>query len=112
MGRPVHLFLQYWAVDAFRADRILADHGLAPEAGSAGAKAVARLSAAGQAHWRETLGLAKEIGEVDIDGVAKTNGSPSDAPETTTCVAPNGVSTSRDSNGIGHSSIDRAYAPR
>ena len=33
LGRPVHLFLQYWALDAFRADRIEADHGLAPEAG-------------------------------------------------------------------------------
>ena len=36
LGRPVHLFLQYWALDAFRADRIEADHGLAPEAGAGG----------------------------------------------------------------------------
>lgn len=67
MGRPVHLFLQYWAVDAFRSDRIRADHGLAPEAGPAGAAAVARLAEAGQAPWRETLRIAKEIGEVDIE---------------------------------------------
>ncbi len=66
MGRPVHWFLQYWAVDAFRADRIHADHGLAPEAGPAGAEAVARLAHCGQAPWTETLALAKEIGEVDI----------------------------------------------
>ena len=66
LGRPVHLFLQYWALDAFRADRIDADHGLAGEAGRAGAAAVRRLVAAGQAPWRETLGLAKEIGEVDV----------------------------------------------
>ncbi len=66
VGRPVHLFLQYWAVDAFRADRIDADHGLAPEAGADGRAAVRRLAAAGQAPWRETLGLAKDIGDVDI----------------------------------------------
>ena len=35
LGRPVHLFLQYWALDAFRADHIDRDHGLAPEAGAA-----------------------------------------------------------------------------
>ena len=36
LGKPVNLFLQYWALDAFRADRIDADHGLSPEAGAAG----------------------------------------------------------------------------
>ena len=36
LGRPVHLFLQYWALDAFRAGRIGRDHGLAPEAGDEG----------------------------------------------------------------------------
>jgi peroxiredoxin family protein len=36
LGKPVNVFLQYWALDAFRADRIAADHGLAPEAGAAG----------------------------------------------------------------------------
>ena len=48
LGRPVHLFLQYWALDAFRADRIERDHGLAPEAGAAGRAAVDALRAAGQ----------------------------------------------------------------
>ena len=33
LGKPVNVFLQYWALDAFRTDRIEADHGLAPEAG-------------------------------------------------------------------------------
>jgi peroxiredoxin family protein len=66
LGRPVHLFLQYWALDAFRADRIDADHGLAPEAGAAGRQAVADLRAAGQAPWPETLRQAKELGDVDI----------------------------------------------
>jgi peroxiredoxin family protein len=66
LGRPVHLFLQYWALDAFRAGRVEAAHGLAPEAGEAGARHVEELRAAGQQHWSETLRQAKEIGEVDI----------------------------------------------
>ena len=36
MGRPVEILLQYWALDAFRADRITKDHGLSPEAGEEG----------------------------------------------------------------------------
>ena len=40
LGKPVNLFLQYWALDAFRADLIAADHGLAPEAGPEGRRAV------------------------------------------------------------------------
>lgn len=66
LGRPVHLFLQYWALNAFRADRIARDHGLAPEAGPDGRAAVDALSAAGQASWAETLRQAKEIGSVDV----------------------------------------------
>jgi peroxiredoxin family protein len=66
LGRPVHLFLQYWALDAFRADRIDRDHGLAPEAGPEGADAVRRLRDAGQASWAETLRQAKAIGPVEI----------------------------------------------
>ncbi|MEX0709827.1 MAG: DsrE/DsrF/DrsH-like family protein [Chloroflexota bacterium] len=66
IGRPVHLFLQYWALDAFRADRIAADHGLAPEAGAAGRRAVDALQDAGQAPWHETLRQAKELGQVEI----------------------------------------------
>jgi len=66
VGRPVHLFLQYWALDAFRADRIGADHGLAPEAGPEGRAAVDRLAGAGQLPWHETLRMAKDIGEVDV----------------------------------------------
>ena len=66
LGRPVNVFLQYWALDAFRADRIGADHGLAPEAGSEGRASVDRLRAAGQASWAETLRQAKELGGVDV----------------------------------------------
>ncbi len=66
LGRPVHLFLQYWALDAFRSDRIAADHGLASEAGADGKAAVDALQAAGQATWSETMRQAKELGDVDI----------------------------------------------
>ena len=67
LGRPVVLFLQYWALDAFRADRIAADHGLAPEAGIEGREKVEALRAAGQASWADTLRMAKELGTVDIE---------------------------------------------
>ncbi len=63
MGRKVNVFLQYWALDAFRADRITKDHGLAPEAGPDGAEAYAR---SGGQHWSEILRQAKDIGEVGI----------------------------------------------
>jgi peroxiredoxin family protein len=67
LGKPVKVFLQYWALDAFRADRIEADHGLAPEAGPDGRVAVDALRAAGQVSWAETLRSAKELGDVDIE---------------------------------------------
>jgi peroxiredoxin family protein len=67
LGRPVNIFLQYWALDAFRADRIGRDHGLAPEAGAEGRRAVDDLALAGQATWAETLASAKDIGSVDIE---------------------------------------------
>jgi peroxiredoxin family protein len=66
LGRPVNLFLQYWALDAFRAARIDADHGLAAEAGEGGRQAIDALRAAGQASWAETLRQAKELGGIDI----------------------------------------------
>jgi peroxiredoxin family protein len=66
MGRPVDVFLQYWALDAFRADRIGRDHGLAPEAGAEGRRQVDRLAKAGQASWADTLRQAKDLGEIDI----------------------------------------------
>ncbi len=67
LGKPVNIFLQYWALEAFRADRIERDHGLAPEAGPEGRAAVDALRKAGQASWSETLRSAKELGSVDIE---------------------------------------------
>ncbi len=66
LGRPVRIFLQYWGLDAFRADRIAADHGLAPEAGEAGAAAVKEALKTGKGDWVATLQAAKELGDVDI----------------------------------------------
>lgn len=66
LGKPVNLFLQYWALDAFRADRIDQDHGLAAEAGAEGRAHVDALRAAGQASWADTLRMAKELGGVEI----------------------------------------------
>jgi peroxiredoxin family protein len=63
MGRPVDLFLQYWALDAFRADRILKDHGVAPEAP---AEAPELMRSHGGDHWSELLRQAKDLGEVRI----------------------------------------------
>jgi len=67
LGKPVNVFLQYWALDAFRRDRIERDHGLAAEAGTEGRAHVDHLHAAGQATWPETFRQAKELGAVDIE---------------------------------------------
>ena len=63
MGRKVNVFLQYWALDAFRADRIYKDHGVAPEAGPEGIELVQRHNSL---HWSEVFRQAKDIGEVTI----------------------------------------------
>jgi peroxiredoxin family protein len=66
LGKPVNIFLQYWALDAFRANRIGDDHGLSPEAGREGREAVDALREAGQSSWADTLRQAKELGGIDI----------------------------------------------
>ena len=66
LGKPVNVFLQYWALDAFRRDRIEGDHGLAPEAGREGRDHVDHLRRAGQASWADVLRQAKDLGGVDI----------------------------------------------
>ena len=66
LGKPVNVFLQYWALDAFRSDRIAGDHGLAPEAGTEGRMHVDELRRAGQAGWADVMRQAKDLGEVDI----------------------------------------------
>jgi peroxiredoxin family protein len=67
MGRPVNLFLQYYALDAFRTGNVHADHALSPEA-TAGQAPVVRAHP-GQ-HWSDLLQQAKEIGAVNIQACA------------------------------------------
>lgn len=67
MGRKVNVFLQYWALDAFRADRVLKDHGVVPEAGEDGLRV---LQAQGKTHWSELFRQAKDLGEVSIQACA------------------------------------------
>lgn len=69
MGKRVNVFLQFWALDAFRADRIEKDHGVSAEAGPEGAEAMRRMNERGQ-HWSETFRQAKDIGDVGIDACA------------------------------------------
>jgi len=69
MGRPVNVFLQYWALDAFRRDKVVADHGAAAEAGPGGA-ALVRANQAGERHWSALFRQAKDIGDVKIHACA------------------------------------------
>ena len=67
MGRPVKIFLQYYALDAFRAGKVSLDHGLA---GEATADQMADVRGHKGQHWSELLEQAKEVGEVDIQACA------------------------------------------
>ena len=63
MGRKVNVFLQYWALDAFRADRVVKDHGVSLEAGEDGRRA---MQEQGKPHWSELFRQAKDLGDVHI----------------------------------------------
>jgi peroxiredoxin family protein len=67
MGRTVNVFLQYYALDAFRADRIGADHALSPEATAEQAPSVKNHPGT---HWSELFRQAKEVGEVSVHACA------------------------------------------
>jgi peroxiredoxin family protein len=67
MGRPVNIFLQYYALDAFRAGHVNDDHRLSAEATDAQAPVVR--AHPGQ-HWSELLRQAKDVGEVEIQACA------------------------------------------
>ena len=69
MGRSVNVFLQYWAVDAFRKDRVGADHGVVAEAGADGA-ALVHKDQVGDRHWSALFRQAKDIGDVRIHACA------------------------------------------
>jgi peroxiredoxin family protein len=63
LGKSVNVLLQFWGLDAFRADHFGETRGLASDAGAAG-----RGLAPGHARllWAETLRQAKELGDVRI----------------------------------------------
>jgi peroxiredoxin family protein len=67
MGRTVNVFLQYYALDAFRADRISGDHALSPEATAQQAPAVKNHPGT---HWSELFRQAKEVGDVSVHACA------------------------------------------
>jgi len=64
MDRPVNILLMYWALDAFRADRIAKDHGLAYDA--ARPRFNEPVERIGEIPWLETFRQAKEIGDMTI----------------------------------------------
>ncbi len=70
LGRPVNVLLQYWALQAFRADRGDGTTKLSPEAGQDGAAAVQTRAPQGRLPWLETFRQAKELGEVSITACA------------------------------------------
>ena len=63
LDRPVNVLLQFWALDAFRADNVDLDHGLAFESRRAGEEPPAK---AGALPWAETFRQARELGDVHI----------------------------------------------
>jgi peroxiredoxin family protein len=64
MDRPVNVLLMFWALDAFRADRIATAHGLAYDA--ARSRPTEPVEQVGALPWLETFRQAKEIGEMSI----------------------------------------------
>ena len=64
MDRPVNVLLMYWALDAFRADRIEKDHGLAYDA--ARPRFNEPVDRVGEIPWLQTFRQAKEIGEMTV----------------------------------------------
>jgi peroxiredoxin family protein len=64
MGTPVSVLLMYWALDAFRADRIENDHGLAYDASRP--RWNEPVEHVGNIPWQETFRQAKELGDVTI----------------------------------------------
>lgn len=67
MGRPVNVFLQYYALDAFRSGSVTADHALSSEATATQAPVIR--AHPGQ-HWSELFKQAKDVGEVNIQACA------------------------------------------
>lgn len=66
MGKTVNVFLQYWALEAFKKNALTKDHGVSAEAGPEGASILARWDQANPVHWSDTLRQIKEMGDVHV----------------------------------------------
>ena len=64
MDRPVNILLQYWALDAFRMERLQESHGLAWDSTADGASRPVKGTKA--IPWLETFRMAKELGSLSI----------------------------------------------
>ena len=64
MDRPVNILLQYWALDAFRTERVNESHGLAWDATAEGASRP--VNGTKSIPWLETFRMAKELGSISI----------------------------------------------
>ncbi len=64
MERPVNVLVQYWALDAFRKDRIETDLGLSFDATIAGTKRP--VGGTKSIAWLDAFRMAKELGEMTI----------------------------------------------
>ncbi len=64
MDRPVNVLLQYWALDAFRTERLAESHGLAWDSNAEGT--CRPVNGTKSIPWLETFRMAKELGEISI----------------------------------------------
>jgi peroxiredoxin family protein len=64
MGETVNVLLMFWALDAFRADRVATKHGLSYDA--ARPRPSEPIDKVGALPWLDTFRQAKEIGEMTI----------------------------------------------
>ena len=72
-GRRVDVLLQFWALEAFRRDRIREDHGWAPEALPESWHRLWLASVSkGWGHWSEALRQSKELGDLSIQACARS----------------------------------------
>ncbi len=64
MDRPVNILLQYWALDAFRIERLQESHGLAWDSTADGASRPVNGTKA--IPWLDTFRMAKELGSLSV----------------------------------------------
>jgi peroxiredoxin family protein len=65
MDRPVNILLQYWALDAFRLERLEKSHGLAWDSTAEGT--TRPVNGTRSIPWLDTFRMAKELGSITIN---------------------------------------------